>query len=260
LDEEHATWGEFKLHFTQAYGSSKGNVPNGYHKASNTIKDYDSLESVTHNFAGNQMTIDVQQQATKNSITRLTAQNQKMMQALQAMQKQASTGTIPRIKPPPPQQPLYTQLCNPHHKFHPHPPHHMEGIDRNKVMVEDDLADTAMVVVEADLDAMDVDILVDTTIMETGITSNNQQHNLHQTQPNCCNQPNPCNQHTNWMHCYSCGYNMDHKSTGCLAWYCNVHHQDGCNHGNVDPYEAAGDCPSCTEKHKTILPGNNAGY
>jgi hypothetical protein len=64
---------EFNLHFTQAYEASEGNAPNGYHKASKTIEDFDSLRSVTQNIAGNQMTNNVQQQATKDAITQLTA-------------------------------------------------------------------------------------------------------------------------------------------------------------------------------------------
>ena len=37
FDEQNATWGEFKLHFTQAYDAAGGNAPNGYHGASNTM-------------------------------------------------------------------------------------------------------------------------------------------------------------------------------------------------------------------------------
>ena len=74
------------------------------------------------------------------------------------------------------------------------------------------------------------------------------------------NRPNIYKWKNNWMYCYSCGYNVDHESPGCPAWCRKAQHQDGCNCGNVDAYEAVGHRPLRAGKHKTILPGNNVGY
>ena len=83
------------MHFTQAYEAAGGNVPNGYHGASNTMEDDDSLGSITQSIAGIQLANNAQQQATNEAIAQLRAQNQQMMHALQTMQTQTTTGSIP---------------------------------------------------------------------------------------------------------------------------------------------------------------------
>ena len=95
FDKENHTWGELKMHFTQAYEAAGGNAPNGYHGASNTMEDDDRLGSITQSIAGIQLANNAQQQATNEAIAQLTAQNQQMMHALQTMQTQTTTGSMP---------------------------------------------------------------------------------------------------------------------------------------------------------------------
>ena len=102
--EESSIWAEFKLHFTQVYEAAGGNTLNGYHGASNAMGDDVSLGSITQSIAGIQLANNAQQQATNDAIAQLTAQNQQVMQALQAMQTQTATGTTSWMLTPPPQQ------------------------------------------------------------------------------------------------------------------------------------------------------------
>ena len=90
------------MHFTQAHEAAGGNAPNGYHGASNTMEDDDSLGSITQSIAGIQLANNAQQQATNDAIAQLTAQNQQMMHALQAMITLKTPWLQPA--PPPPQQ------------------------------------------------------------------------------------------------------------------------------------------------------------
>ena len=75
FDKENHKWGEFKMHFTQAYEAAGGNAPNGYHGVSNTMEDDDSLGSITQSIVGIQLANNAQQQATNDAIAQLTAQS-----------------------------------------------------------------------------------------------------------------------------------------------------------------------------------------
>ena len=106
FNEENKTLSEFKMNSIQAYKAVGGNPFNGYHGASNTLEDDDSLGSITESLANIQMVNNTQQQATNDDIAQLTAQNQQMMQALQAMQMQSAHMATPWT-PPPAQQQTY---------------------------------------------------------------------------------------------------------------------------------------------------------
>ena len=60
FDEQNAIWGEFKMHFTQAYATAGSNAPNGYHQVSNNMEEDDSLDSITQSIAGIQLANNAQ--------------------------------------------------------------------------------------------------------------------------------------------------------------------------------------------------------
>ena len=62
------------------------------------------------------------------------------------------------------------------------------------------------------------------------------------------------------MHCYSCGHDVNNESPACSVWSRKKNHQDGCNRGNVEAYEAVGHHPCHAVKYKTMFLGNNGGY
>ena len=272
-------WGEFKLHFTQAYEAAGGNAPNGYHGASNTMEDDDSLGSITQSIAGIQLANNAQQQATNDAIAQLTEQNQQMMHALQAMRTQ-TTPYLQPAPPPPPQQYGQWQPAAANAAMQPPayiPPAYptsyggrqqQQGYGggqgggrgrgrggrngRNGRGGRGGRTNFG----RGNQSHQTAGVPPATTAAWTGNipppANNNQGGGGYGR-----NQPNPYKRHNNWYYCYSCGYDVDHESPGCQ--YQRAHHQVGCTRANVDAYEAAGHRPSRAGKHKTILPDYNAG-